>query len=178
MTAEDVDLAIIKPMCRLYKPTGHLQATEGAPEEALKEYRRALAVFDQDVLERAWQNIVRQHRFWCWPSVAEIVQAADQAHRELHPPGRIDEMAEEAEAMSWGYTKRFMKTSTVAARAREGGYEAQLKRYVRAVSRVQAQIVKRHLVFPVDVRNPRQDNVASLDCHLWPGSKQGDRSTR
>ncbi len=79
MTAEDVDLAIIKPMCRLYKPTGHLQASEDAAEEALKEYRRALAPFDQAVL--------------------------DQAHRELHPPGRIDELAELAEAMSCGATR-------------------------------------------------------------------------
>jgi hypothetical protein len=90
MTEEDVTRAIIRPMRRLYPPPRHLRGDEDDLDSALREYRRALARFDQDVLEKAWERVVAGHEIWCWPKVGVFVKAAVQAHRELHPPGAVE----------------------------------------------------------------------------------------
>jgi hypothetical protein len=55
--------------------------------------------------------------------------------------GQQDAWVQQAEDLAYSYTKRFLKTSAHAARAREGGYEDKLKQYVRAVAHVQSQYV-------------------------------------
>jgi hypothetical protein len=141
VTAEDAERTVIRPMCRLYKPPRHLQASEDTAEEALKEYRRALAPFDADILEQAWRQVVRRHGFWCWPGVADIVVAAEQARRDVHPAGQPQAWFDRAEALTDAYVRKFMKASAHAARAREGSYERELKRYVQAAAWPQAQVI-------------------------------------
>jgi len=57
------------------------------------------------------------------------------------PTEQADAWVEKATALADAYVRKFMKTSQTAVRAREGGYEAALKEYVRAVSWVQAQMI-------------------------------------
>jgi hypothetical protein len=126
MSEDDAERAIIRPMCAMYPPPRHLRA-----------YRRALARFDRPVLEQAWQKVVERNPLWCWPKLAEIVQAAEQCHRQARPSA--DDWVEKADEMADAYTRKFLKASAHAARAREGGYEVALRRYVRAAAYVQAQ---------------------------------------
>ena len=143
MTEEDVTRAILRPMRKLYPPPRHLRADEDDLDSALREYRRALGRFDQDVLEKAWERVVAGHEIWCWTKVGVFVKAAAQVHREMHPPGAVEPWVEEATALTDAYVKRFMKTSQTAVRAREGGYEPELKEYVREAAWVQGQMIVR-----------------------------------
>src|SRR5262249_15031106 len=80
-----------------------------------------------------------EQTFWVWPLPDDLVQAARHFHGRLHPGG--DAWVGQAQAMADRYVREFMQTSAIAARAREGGYEAELKRYVVAASWVQSQYV-------------------------------------
>ena len=61
-----------------------------------------------------------------------------------HPfdPREADAWVERANDAAHAYTKRFMQTTTAAVRSREGGYEAELKGYVREAAWVQAQLIE------------------------------------
>lgn len=140
MAAEDVDQVIIKRL-RANTPfpaPRHLRADEDALESALSDYRMALARFDEQVLERAWRRAVETNPVWCWPKISDILQAAEQAQRELGP--KADAWVEKAEALVDAYWKKFSK-STAAVRAREGGYERELKQFVSAAAWVQGQYI-------------------------------------
>lgn len=142
MTAEDVDQVIIRRLRANtpYPSPRHLRAD--AYENTLSDYRRALARFDHDVLERAWRKAIEASQVWCWPKIGDILQAAEQAQRELHPPGRGEDWVGKAQALVDSYWRKFSK-SAAAVRAREGGFEAKLKTYVTAVAWVQGQLIVR-----------------------------------
>jgi hypothetical protein len=137
----EIDRAVLRPMRALYSPPRHLRADEDALDAALATYRRALGRFDPDVLARAWQQVVEQNELWCWPKLSDLVKAADQAQRELHPQACGQAWVEQATRRTEEYTRRFLKTSAHAARASQGGYEPELKRYVREAAWVQAQLI-------------------------------------
>src|SRR4051812_12111234 len=105
MAEEDVDRAILKPMRAMFPAPRHLRADEDALDAALREYRRALSRFDEQVLERAWQQVVARQAYWCWPKVSDLVQAAEQAQRELRP--QTDAWVERAQGLADAYWKRF-----------------------------------------------------------------------
>jgi hypothetical protein len=140
MSEEDVNDAIIKPMCRLYPPPRHLRGDEDILDAALGTYRRALARFDQKVLEAAWDRVVAQNAIWCWPKVADIVQAAE-AVKGASRPELSEDWVERATRMADSYTRRYMQTTQAAVRARESGFEAALKRYIWEASWVQSQMI-------------------------------------
>ena len=135
--------AFIARMNGRYSPTKRLQADEDALNAAVDDYRRVLGKIDKLTMEAAWRLIVERHDSWCWPHVCDVIQACEDARRAAHPAGEVDSQVQEIEDLSYGYTKRFMKNSTVAARARENGYERELKEYVREASWVQAQLIVR-----------------------------------
>jgi hypothetical protein len=141
MTAAEAYEAVIRPMMSLLPAPNHIRHDPEAKSRALEIYTRALEKYERPVLERAWQRVVESHELWCWPTVAQLRQAAVQAHRELQPAKDPEAWVEKAEAMSYSYTQRFLKTSAVAARAREGGYERELRDFVKAASWVQGQMI-------------------------------------
>src|SRR5262249_34842145 len=107
---------------------------------ALGVYRRALGRFERPVLEQAFQKASAENEYVMWPKCAALLTAAEHFHRLAHPHGRdADAWVEKATQMVDAYVRRFMKASTYAARAREGGYEREVRRYVEAASWVQAQ---------------------------------------
>lgn len=73
-----------------------------------------------------------------------LVKAAEHFHNLAHPfdPREADAWVERANDAAYAYTKRFMQTTTAAMRAREGGYEVELKGYVREAAWVQAQLIE------------------------------------
>lgn len=133
--------AFIARMNGRYSPTRRLQADEDALNAAVDDYRRVLARFDKPTMEAAWRLIVERHDSWCWPHVNDVLQACKEARRAAQPAEQA--WVEQATAMSDEYTRRFIKTSAVAVKARQGGFEQELKEFVRAVSWVQAQLIIR-----------------------------------
>src|SRR5262245_4842218 len=133
----EIDAAVIGPMCALFPTPTHLRGNNDAIRQALNVYRRALGRFDPDVLAEAWQRVAERNTFWTWPKVADVVQACEEVRRRKPE----EPWVEKATALSDAYVKRFMQTSQAAVRAREGGYERQLKEYVREAAWVQSQYV-------------------------------------
>src|ERR1700676_3494247 len=144
MTAEDVNQAIIKPMVATLPPPRHARGDPAAIETLLNVYRRALDRFDRAVLDQAWQKAAAEQDYWLWPMPQALIQAAEHFHKLAHPfdPREADAWVERAQGLTDAYVKRFIKTSQAAIRAREGGYEAALKEYVRAAAWVQAQSIE------------------------------------
>lgn len=175
MSEDDAD-QIVRRIKRKWRPFRHIQGDEDLADEALNDYRKALAPFDPDVLERAWELVVARHRFPCWPYESEFLDAARQAQRELHPLGQDDKMAARVTARSDEYVRRFMKTSVVAARAREGNYEAALKQYVRAASLVQAQLIEKapHLGYQSFVLFGRKPDQEAVDEFFQQAREQAE----
>jgi hypothetical protein len=136
----DVEEAVIKPMTATFPPPTHLRGKPHAIEAALTVYRRALGRFERPVLEQAFQKTAAENEYVMWPKCAALLKAAEHFHRLAHPHARdADAWVEKAAEMADAYVRRFMKASTHAARAREGGYEPEVRRYVEAASWVQAQ---------------------------------------
>jgi hypothetical protein len=139
---DHVEDAIIRPMLRAYQPPGYLKADRERAEAVLDIYRESLARFARPVLEQAWRRAAEQNGFWCWPTCDDIVKAAEHFHALAHPKIKPDDSwVEKATALADAYTRKFMKTSAVAVRSREGRYEAELRQYVTEVSWVQAQYI-------------------------------------
>jgi hypothetical protein len=72
--------------------------------------RRALEPFDQEVLERAWDRVVRDNPLWCWPKLVDLAVAAEHFHRRAHPAGQADACLEQAVRLTDDYVPRFLKT--------------------------------------------------------------------
>lgn len=117
----------------------HIRGNAAAREELLGIYRRALARFDRSELEQGWQKAAAENEMWLWPRVSAIVSACEsfQPRKKAEPTGA---WVERAQAMVDGYWKKFSK-SAAAGRAREQGYEPELKRYVLACAWVQSQYI-------------------------------------
>ena len=136
----DVEEAVIAPLLAAFPPPTHLRGNRHAIDTALNVYRRALGRFERIVLEQAFQKAAAENEYVMWPKCSALLKAAEHFHRLAHPQARDpDAWVEKADGMADAYVKRFMKTSAHAARAREGGYEPELKRYVEAAANVQAQ---------------------------------------
>jgi hypothetical protein len=139
---QDVEEAVILPMTTTFPPPTHLRGNRQAIASALNIYRRALEGFERPILEQAFQKAAAENEYMMWPKCSAILKAAEEFHRAAHPPPRNpDAWVEKATALSDQYVRRFLKTSTHAVRARQGGYEAELKAYVREASWVQAQYI-------------------------------------
>jgi hypothetical protein len=145
MGIPDVEEAVISPMLSAFPAPTHVRGDSVATEVLLDVYRRALSRFDRPVLEQAWQKVAAEQDYWVWPMPETLVKAAERfqsiARRANSTDG--DSVVEKAYALADEYTKRFMKTTQTAVRAREGGYEAELKRYVSEAANVQAQLILR-----------------------------------
>jgi hypothetical protein len=142
MTTEDA-IALLKRMQLAYDPPRALRGYPDAIKERLRIYRHALERFDSDILDRAWLKAAASHHFEQWPDCPEIVKAAEGFHALAHPKAKVDDgWVERVTVREDEYTKRFMATTQAAVRAREGGYEAELKRYVLAAAHVQAQFLE------------------------------------
>lgn len=139
MTAEDVETSIIRRL-RLSQPPNYLKGNTEAIDQELDLFRRALACFSRDVLEQAWLEAASRNEYRCWPTCAAILTAAERLQPKQKPD---DAWVEMAQALADAYTRRFMKTSAVAVKAREGWYERELKRYVEAAAWVQGQLIVR-----------------------------------
>ena len=144
MPRSDVEVAIIQPMVATLPAPLHIRGDPAAIEALLNVYRRALDRFDRAVLDKAWQKAAEEQDFWMWPMPEALVKAAEHFHNLAHPfdPRESDAWVERANDAAHAYTKRFMQTTTAAVRSREGGYEAELKGYVREAAWVQAQLIE------------------------------------
>jgi hypothetical protein len=141
MTTEDAN-ALLKRMQFTYRTPADIRGNPEAVEERLRIYRHALERFDADILDRAWLKAAARQRYPQWPDCVDIVQAAEEFHSLKHPRVKVDDgWVEKATSMADSYTRRFMKTSAVAVRAREGGFERELKEYIVEASWVQAQYI-------------------------------------
>jgi hypothetical protein len=142
MSAEDVNELVIDPMVARLPPPKHIRGDDKAAEGLLNRYRGALAGFRRPILEEGWETAASRLTVWTWPTPGEVAEACMEAQRKAEREGRNDEWVQAAEDASYAYTKRFMKTSAVAARARAEGREAELKRYVKECAWVQAQAIE------------------------------------
>jgi hypothetical protein len=129
----------IKRMLAAFPPPTHLRGRPDAIEQTLETYRQGLARFDRETLDKAWLKVAQEHRFWNWPMLSEIVKAAESLRPRVKPD---DGWVERVTTREDEYVRRFMQTTQAAVRAREVGYEAELKRYVQAVAHVQAQFIE------------------------------------
>lgn len=120
----------------------HIRGDPPAIEMLLNVYRRALERFDRPVLDKAWQKAAEERDYWLWPLPETLVKAAEHFHRLAHPFDSAEAWVERATALADAAVKRFMRTSVHAERARDGGYEAELKEYVREAAWTQAQIIE------------------------------------
>lgn len=130
---QDVEAAVIRPMRRRFRRPKEIPADK--EEEALDYYRRGLQRFPRPILDQAWQAVVERWEFPFWPDLKLILEAAEA----LHKPEPQKDWLPEAERLRDEYVRKFMKTSTHAARAREAGYEPKLRQYVEAACWPQAQ---------------------------------------
>lgn len=114
-------------MRQAFPPPVSLRGNETAQQAALDVYRKALQRFPREVLAEAYQMAAERQTYHCWPKCAVILAVA----KALMPEQEPVEWVEKAVELAHTYTERFMKTSAAAEKAREGGYEPRLKRYVR-----------------------------------------------
>jgi hypothetical protein len=142
MGIPDVEKAVIEPMRAAFPAPTHVRGDPAATEALLDVYRRALARFDRAVLEQAWQKVAAEQDFWLWPMPEILVKAAEHFHAIARRANPHDDLVEKAYGMADEYWKRFSKSIT-AVRARENGYEQELKRYVLEVANVQSQVILR-----------------------------------
>jgi len=142
MSLDDAESAVIQPMEASFPAPHHVRANRQATETLLNVYRRALERFDRPSLELAWQKTAAENELWTWPMPSELVRAAERFQHQAQPV-RPDagEWVERAQALADSYVRRFMKTVLAAVRAREGRYEAELRRYVQEASWVQSQLI-------------------------------------
>jgi hypothetical protein len=138
MTNPAVEEAIIQPLLDTFPPPSHIRGKPAAIEALLNVYRRALDRFERTVLEQAWQKVAAEQTFWVWPLPETLVKAAKHFQGRTVPQ-EPDDWVERATKMADSYARRYMLTTQTATRARDGGYEAALKRYVLEASWVQAQ---------------------------------------
>lgn len=145
MSREDVEEVVLRPMRRVYLPPRHLRCYDrddpDAMEEALEQYRQALAGYDRPVLEAAWRRVRAGHDFSIWPTPAKFVQAAELSLPRPRPPTQSDLRRQRALDRAEEYTARFMKQRRVARLAREEGWANRLRGYVHASAWVQAQLI-------------------------------------
>jgi hypothetical protein len=141
MTAEDAT-ALLKRMQLAYDPPRALRGRPEAIRERLRVYQNALEPFDAEVLDRAWLKAAASQRYPQWPDCPDIVEAAEHFHALAHPKPKVDDSwVERATSLADAYTRRFMKTSAVAVRARERGYESEVRQYVTEAAWVQGQMI-------------------------------------
>ena len=134
---------ILKPMCELYLPPLHLRRDADAQERALAAYATALAPFNRDTLQRAWQKVLAEQTYWVWPNPGTIAEACRQCQPKPTPPSDEEQRKEKAVQMADAYTARFMKTSHLARLARREGWSGRLREYVQDAAWVQAQLLCR-----------------------------------
>lgn len=169
MTAEDAEECVIRPMRVSFPAPTHVRGNSAATEMLLAVYRKALARFDRAALEQGWQKAAAENDLWCWPKVAELVRAC--ASFGPCRPAVADDRVEQAEAMVDAYWKQFAK-STTALRANEGGWQQELRAYVCAAARVQAQLVlgrqsvgySSAILFPWHPRDPQVEEEFFTDA--------------
>ena len=142
MTAEDA-IALLRSMQLAYDPPRALRGRPEAIKERLRVYRHALERFDAAVLDRAWLKAAAAHHYEQWPDCADIVKAAEGFHALKHPKAKSeDDWQGRVTAREDEYVRRFMQTTQAAVRAREGGFERELRRYVLAAAHVQSQYIE------------------------------------
>ena len=142
MTTEDAN-ALLKRMQFTYRTPVDIRGNPEAVEERLRIYRHALEPFDADVLDRAWLKAAASHRYPQWPDCPDILTAAEVFDALAHPKAKADDgWQEKVTEREDEYVRRYMQTTQAAVRAREQGYEPELKRYVLAVAHVQSQLIE------------------------------------
>ena len=132
---------ILKPMQELYLPPLHLRHDVDAQARALAAYETALAAFDRDTLQRAWEHVVAHQSYWVWPSCGTIAEACRQCRPRPEPPSDEEQRKEKASRMADAYAARFMKTSHLAKLAAREGWSGRLREYVTDAAHVQAQLL-------------------------------------
>lgn len=137
--------AVLRPMQRVYLPPRHLRRYDtddpDAKEEALEQYRQALAGYDRATLEKAWQRVRAGHDYSIWPTPAALVQAAELSLPRPRPPSEVELRQLRAMERAEEYAAAFMRRRKVARLAREEGWAGRLRSYVFAAAWVQAQLI-------------------------------------
>jgi hypothetical protein len=134
--------SLLRLMQNAYDPPKAIRGRPEAIRERLRIYRDALAPFDAHVLDRAWLEAAGRHHFEQWPDCAEILKAAERLHAVACPKTAAKSWDEEkAGALRDAYVQKFMRHSQYAERARSGGYEREMARYVEAAAHVQSQMI-------------------------------------
>jgi hypothetical protein len=141
--ADAVRDLILKPMQELYLPPLHLRHDADAQARALAAYETALASFDADTLQSAWQNVVARQTYWIWPACGSIVEACRQCQPKPSPTSEDERRKVKAFHMADDYATDFMKTSHLAQLAAREGWSGRLREYVTDAAYVQAQLLCR-----------------------------------
>jgi hypothetical protein len=137
-TVQDI---ILKPMQELYLPPLHLRHDADAQTCVLDAYAKALAPFDADTLQRAWQKVIAEQTNWIWPSCGSIAAVCRQCQPKPAPPSEEERRREKALQMADDYAAQFMKTSHLANLATREGWSGRLREYVYDAAWVQAQLL-------------------------------------
>jgi hypothetical protein len=132
---------VLNPMQEMFPAPNHLRASDQARKEALRVYEAALIGFDDEVLRTAWEKVAGNRDLWCWPASGEIANACREAQKARPRNGGQSELIDKANELATQYVKGFMKRSRVAARAKNGGWDGELKSYLFEVAWVQAQFL-------------------------------------
>ena len=132
---------ILKPMQEIYLPPLHLRHDADAQARALDAYAAALAPFDGDTLQRAWENVVARQTYWVWPAAARSSRPAGNASPGRRRPAEEEQRKAKALDMADDYATQFMKTSHLAKLAAREGWSGRLRDYVTDAAFVQAQLL-------------------------------------
>jgi hypothetical protein len=130
---------LLTRMKESYEPPSHLVMNARARTAVLADYENALAGLDAHALDQAWHRIVAQPTRWTWPTLGELVKAAEFFTPRRRGPGEEERRRLHARALADTYTARFLETFHVAKLARQEGWLIPLHRYVDAAAWVQAQ---------------------------------------
>jgi hypothetical protein len=105
-------------------------------------YKRSLAPFDSDTVQRAWQKIVAEHTFWgTWLNPGMIAEACRQCQPRPIPPPTDGQRKAKPFDLADDYATGYMKTSHLAKLAEGEGWSGRLLECVTDAGWVQAQLL-------------------------------------
>lgn len=164
-----VEAEIIDPMTAMFSPP--YGSDEQRAATALRQYIEQLAEYPRDVLAAAWTGIVRGYGGRNWPALKTVIEHCDNARRAsaAESPGKRTNWRKglwpEVDRRTSEFVERFM-AGPLGQRARDEGYDWDLRGWVRGVAHYQAQIV---------VRYERQGKAVAAD--IWNGTAGYPKTT-
>jgi hypothetical protein len=170
MSDTDVQAEILDPMQRLFLPPRNMEPSQQA--EALREYIKALCLFDAGDLREAWGAVRDTHTTRAWPVPAAFIVAAKQA-RKYRTDGIKDRNAHGQKCETeWDVWVRICRTQ-MARDAVRNGVSWALKCAILNDKKLPEQIDMRELVSAKASAERTAARIKSDQPHHWKGRDIG-----